>query len=91
MILLFWSDASLWEKVFTVVVIGGLGFVAVAIVTLVVLVALVAVHFWTVRLIFTIRPQYCRRCGARFDSEGAYYALRDDLICVVCRSVSGRV
>ena len=74
------------------VVIGGaLGLVAVALVLLVVFVTLVAVNFWAIRLIFTIRPQHCRRCGDRFDSEMAYYALQHDLICVVCRSISGRV
>ena len=91
MILLFWSDASLWEKVFVVVIGGALGFVAIALVTLVVFVTLVGVNFWAIRLIFTIRPQHCRRCGDRFDSEMAYYALKHELICVVCRSISGRV
>ena len=70
---------------------GESGFPSEFLVTLVVFVMLVGVNFWAKRLIFTIRPQHCRRCGDRFDPEMAYYALQHDLICVVCRSISGQV
>ena len=90
MVLLFWSDASLWEKALAVVVWGVLGIVALLVVYLIAIVVYALVTFWGIRLLFTIRPWHCCRSGNRFsDSEEAYYALNHDRICVLCRSLAG--
>ncbi len=89
------EQLSGFELYFWVVVsfLFAAGVVAIVamIVAIVGFLTLVGIHFWVKRLIYTIRPQHCRRCGKRFSATLAYYESKYDFICVVCRIVPGPV